>query len=80
MVRVSGTIKKSEEEAIKRARAAILRAKRETAKDALDSLQAILGSQAASAEAKKQKVGPEDVACGIEDFDDENDVESDPEE
>lgn len=43
MVRVSGTIKKSEEEAIRRARAAILRAKREGGEGTTDELLGILG-------------------------------------
>ena len=43
MVRVSGTIKKAEEEAIRRARAAILRAKRESGKGSTDGLLGILG-------------------------------------
>lgn len=43
VVRVSGTIKKAEEEAIRRARAAILRAKRESGEGSTDSLLGILG-------------------------------------
>lgn len=43
MVRVSGTIKKVEEEAIKRARAAILRAKRESGEGSADGLLGLLG-------------------------------------
>lgn len=43
VVRVSGTIKKAEEEAIKRARVAILRAKKEAGEGATDGLSAILG-------------------------------------
>lgn len=43
VVRVSGTIKKAEEEAIKRARAAILRAKRESGEGSTDGLLGILG-------------------------------------
>lgn len=43
VVRVSGTIKKSEEEAIRRARAAILRAKRESGEGTTDGLLGILG-------------------------------------
>ena len=38
VVRVSGTIKKAEEEAIKRARAAILRAKRENGDESTDTV------------------------------------------
>ena len=43
VVRVSGTIKKAEEEAIKRARAAILRAKRESGGESTDGLLGLLG-------------------------------------
>jgi hypothetical protein len=42
-VRVSGTIRKVEEEAVKRARAFVLRAKRESEENALTRLDAILG-------------------------------------
>ena len=42
VVRVSGTIKKSEEEAIRRARLAILKAKKEAAGSATNGLNAIL--------------------------------------
>ena len=44
VVRVSGTIKKAEEAAIKRARAAILRAKRESGEGSLDGVLGILGT------------------------------------
>ena len=43
VVRVSGTIKKAEEEAIRRARAAILRAKRESGEGSADGLLGLLG-------------------------------------
>lgn len=43
VVRVSGTIKKVEEEAIRRARAAILRAKRESGEGSTDGLLGLLG-------------------------------------
>ena len=43
VVRVSGTIKKAEEEAIKRARAAILQAKRESGGESADGLLGLLG-------------------------------------
>ena len=42
VVRVSGTIRKAEEEAIKRARAAILRAKRESEEGSTDNLISVL--------------------------------------
>ena len=43
VVRVSGTIKKAEEEAIRRARAAILRAKRESGEESTDGVLGLLG-------------------------------------
>ena len=43
VVRVSGTIKKSEEEAIRRAKTAILKARKEAAGSATEGLNAILG-------------------------------------
>ena len=42
VVRVSGTIKKAEEEAIRRAKTAILRAKKEAAESATEGLNTIL--------------------------------------
>ena len=45
VVRVSGTIKKVEEEAIRRARAAILRAKRESGQGTADGILGILGKE-----------------------------------
>lgn len=49
MVRVSGTIKKAEEEAIRRARAAILRARREGGEGSTDGLLGLLGKDDAEA-------------------------------
>lgn len=43
VVRVSGTIKKVEEEAIRRARAAILRVKRESGEESTDGILGVLG-------------------------------------
>lgn len=43
VVRVSGTIKKAEEEVIKRARAAILAARRESGEGGVDGLVRLLG-------------------------------------
>lgn len=43
VVRVSGTIKKAEEEVIKKAKAAILRAKRESGEGGTDGLMGLLG-------------------------------------
>lgn len=44
MVRVSGTIKKAEEEAIRRARAAILKAQRSPVNGIVNGLETILGA------------------------------------
>lgn len=49
VVRVSGTIKKAEEEAIRRARAAILRARREGGEGGTDGLLGLLGKDDAEA-------------------------------
>lgn len=43
VVRVSGTIKKAEEEAIRRAKTAILKARKEAVESATEGLNAILG-------------------------------------
>lgn len=45
VVRVSGTIKKAEEEAIRRARDAILKAKREAGEGTLDGLMGLLNAE-----------------------------------
>lgn len=73
---MSGTIKKSEEEAIKRARAAILRAKKETTMNATTVLDAILGQPGNDTRwnAGKEK---SDVKIGIEDSDLDDDPDSD---
>lgn len=77
VVRVSGTIKKSEEEAIKRARAAIMRAKREAGHDATAGLLAILRQP----DKDPVREGPgkknDDAVVGIEDTDGEDEMESD---
>ena len=56
VLRVSGTIKKVEEEAIARARAAILRAKRESDVGSIDSLMAFMGQADDSAVAPDHQV------------------------
>lgn len=77
VVRVSGTIKKSEEEAIKRARAAIIKAKKETTTNAMAGLDAILSqpSNHTGLDAGKQR---SNLNNSIEDSDLEDDPESDP--
>ena len=73
VVRVSGTIKKAEEEAIRRARAAILRAKRESGEESTDGLLGILGK-----DNEEKFQGGTDVASGsdVSDEDDEMGMES----
>lgn len=74
VVRVSGTIRKSEEEAIRRARDAIMRARRKDGEDVrgMMGLQAILRG---GAEDKGFGVGREAPGAGIEDDDDDDDDE-----
>lgn len=74
VVRVSGTIKKSEEEAIRRARAAIIRAKKEAVTNAMAGLDAMLGQSGNDQELDRSKRGDDPV--GIEDSDLDNDSES----
>lgn len=81
VVRVSGTIRKSEDEAIRRARGAILRAKRKDEEDGggIIGLQAILRG---NGDDESFRVGGKGAEAGIEDEDDgddgdeEEDVES----
>ncbi len=75
VVRVSGTIKKAEEEAIKRARVAILRVKRDAGEGATDSLGAILGQP--DQEPLSAKGKGVNVLAGFKKDDDEEDQESD---
>ena len=75
VVRVSGTIKKAEEEAIRRARATILKAQREPANGIGDGLEAILG---APDDGKGKDLKEDDTMEGIEDNDEEDeDYDSD---
>lgn len=78
VVRVSGTIRKSEEEAIRRARDAIMRAKRKDEEDGggMMGLQAILRG---SEEDEGFGVGRKGIGAGIEDDDDDEDEEEDVE-
>ena len=78
VVRVSGTIKKSEEEAIRRARAAILKAKREAVGSATEGLDAILGQS--DPDASTRSLGEKDSdrpATIANDRDDDQEMESD---
>ncbi|KAL8906498.1 MAG: hypothetical protein Q9207_001984 [Kuettlingeria erythrocarpa] len=71
VVRVSGTIRKAEEEVIKRARAAILRARGESHSGSSSGLEAILGPSSEAIPLINQKdVQPQVV--GIEDDDDDS--------
>lgn len=78
VMRVSGTIKKSEEEAIQRARAAILKAKREAVDSATEGLNLILGQSDPDASTRvlrgKDSKGP---ATTADDQDDDEEMESD---
>lgn len=78
VVRVSGTIRKSEEEAIRRARGAILRAKRKDEEDGggMMGLQAILRG---TGEDESFGVGKNGAGAGIEDEDDDEDSDEDEE-
>lgn len=76
VVRVSGTIRKSEEEAIRRARGAILRAKRKDEEDGgvMMGLQAILKG---TREDESFAIGRKGAGAGIEDDDDDDDEDDD---
>ncbi len=72
VVGVSGTIKKAEEEAIRRAQAAILKAKSGTDGSLTMGLDAILGQPNAAPTIGHHK-GRGEAMTGIEDEDDEDD-------
>lgn len=74
-MRVSGTIKKAEEEAIRRARAAILRAKREGGEGSTDGLLGILGKD--DAEALR---GGNNMTAGSDVSDEDEEMASDSDE
>lgn len=78
VLRVSGTIRKSEEEAIRRARDAIMRAKRKDGEDegGMMGLQAILRGDG---EDEGSGVGRKGTGAGIEDDDDDEDEDEDVE-
>ena len=77
VVRVSGTIKKAEEEAIRRARAAILKAQRVSSEGATDGLQAILGNLEGESGADVREPKGRDTRAGIEDHEEDEGLESD---
>lgn len=73
MVRVSGTIKKAEEEAIRRARTAILKAQRSPINGIGNGLEAILGAPARGMGKDGKEENGENAMEGIEDKDEEDD-------
>ncbi|KAL8837964.1 MAG: hypothetical protein Q9170_002336 [Blastenia crenularia] len=76
VVRVSGTVRKAEEEAIKRAKAAILKAKRENSSGDLGGLSAILGSSPGKGDSTNFE-GANKMIMAIEDEDDDGDEDQD---
>lgn len=74
VVRVSGTIKKAEEEAIRRARASIRRVKRINGQSLSGTFGAGDVSAGASAEFDEQDEAM-DISKGIEDVDEDDDLE-----
>lgn len=73
VVRVSGTIRKAEEEAIRRARATILKAQKDAAEGAMSGLEAILGPPEEQQEKSTVLREAEDAIVGIEDDNDDDD-------
>jgi len=77
VVRVSGTIRKAEEEAIRRARATILKAQKDAAEGAGSGLEAILGPPEGQQQNRKDLREHEDAMMGIgDDEDDDEEVDS----
>lgn len=77
VVRVSGTIRKAEEEAIRRARATILKAQKDAAEGAGSGLEAILGPPEGQQQNTKDLREHEDAMIGIgDDEDDDEGVDS----
>jgi len=76
VVRVSGTIKKAEEEAIRRARASIRRVKRINGRNLPGTFAAGDGSAGASVDFDEEDEAM-DISKGIEDVDHDDDVEPD---
>jgi ribonuclease P/MRP protein subunit POP5 len=77
VVRVSGTIKKAEEEAIKRARAAILRAKRENGEGGTDNLMNSLGHGHSDDDAPSQSAPIMAKITGGSEVSDEDEMDMD---
>ncbi len=76
VVRVSGTIKKAEEEAIRRARVFILRAKREASEGAMNGLSTILGKPDKEPTLELLEGKGSSILAGFENDYDEDDLES----
>lgn len=77
VVRVSGTIRKAEEEAIRRARATILKAQKDAAEGAGSGLEAMIGPPEGQQQNTKEFREHEDAMMDIEDEDDDDDEEVD---
>lgn len=74
---MSGTIRKAEEEAIRRARATILKAQKDAAEGAGNGLDVMLGPPGGPQENSKASRPLEDVMVDIEDDDDDDNEEDD---
>ncbi|KAI9870547.1 MAG: hypothetical protein M1830_004111 [Pleopsidium flavum] len=80
VVRVSGTIRKAEEEAIRRARATILKAKKETAERVGSGLDALLGEGDEEQRDPNESLGNSlGAESGVENNDDEEEDDSEEE-
>ncbi|KAL8946654.1 MAG: hypothetical protein Q9222_006976 [Ikaeria aurantiellina] len=77
VVKVSGTIRKAEEEAIRRAKASILKARQEDHDGSSDALDAILGP-AKERESTEQHEDMGEPVMGIESEDMDDDDDEDP--
>lgn len=75
VVRVSGTIRKAEEEVIKRARVAILKARNDSQGGGSGGLDAILGPSIGGVSSKNHERDTKPVV-GIEDKDDDDDEDA----
>jgi ribonuclease P/MRP protein subunit POP5 len=79
VVRVSGTIRKSEEEVLRRARRDIVRAKREgrDAEDDQDTLESLVGQNKGKGRATGDTLRAQEEVLGIEDLDEDGDIMDD---
>lgn len=76
VVRVSGTIRKSEEEVLRRARRDIVRAKKEgrDPDDDQDTLESLVGQDRGKGRATADSMRAREEVLGIEDLDEEADI------